>query len=98
MHIDLIVALDSKDLFGTMSPCCNSVDCSIRGDVSLIKYEYETHKVNQVTWIPGKLNLTDPLTKTNSPLTEPLQLTVFSGELSSSFDDAEDRSATLSTG
>ena len=74
MHIELLNALDSKDLFETLSTCRNSIDRSIRADVSVIRYEFETHKVNRIIWIPGKLNLEDTLTKTNSPLVDPLQL------------------------
>lgn len=47
MHIDLVVALDSKDLFDTLSTCINSIDRSIRADVSAVWYEFERHKCNQ---------------------------------------------------
>lgn len=70
----------------------------MRGDVSVIRYEFETHKVNRVTWIPGKVNITDPLTKNNSPLTDPLQFAMLNGEIPISFNGAEDRRAIQSTG
>ena len=88
MEIELLVALDSKDLFETLSTCRNSIDRSIRADVSVIRYEFETQKVNRMSWIPGKVNLADPVTKPNSPLVEALQLSFFTGELSTSFQDA----------
>ena len=68
IHIDLLLALDSKDLFDTLSTCRNSADRSIRADVSVIRYEFEKFKLNRIFWIPGKVNLADPLTKANSPL------------------------------
>lgn len=86
MNIDLLIAVDSKDLFETLSTCRNSIDRSIRADVSVIRYEFETQKVNRIFWIPGKVNLADPLTKPNSPLTQALQLTLFSGDISISLD------------
>lgn len=93
MDIDLMIALDSKDLFETFAICRNSIDRSIRANVSVIRYEFETHNVSWIFSIPGKVILADPLTKTNSPLVEPLQLTLYSGELGLSFEDAIDRNS-----
>lgn len=81
VQVDLVIALDSKDLFETLSTCRNSIDSSIRADVNVIRYEFETHKVNRIVLIPGKINIRDPLTKTNSPLCQPFQLSMFTGEL-----------------
>lgn len=82
MEMNLVLLLDSKDLFENLSTCRNSTDRSIRADDSVILYEFETHHVNRIIWIPGKVNLADPATKTNSPLANALQLSMFSGELS----------------
>ena len=40
--IHLIVAVDCKDLFTSLSMCRNPVDKSMRADVSLTRYNYET--------------------------------------------------------
>lgn len=64
IEVDLIVTLDSKDLYDTLSTCRSSTDRSICADLSVIRYEFETHNVNQIIWIPGKVPLADPLTKT----------------------------------
>lgn len=88
MEIDQFVAVDSKDLFDPFSTCRNSMDRSIRADVSVVRYEFETKNIDRMIWIPGKTNLADPLTKTNSPLTQTLQLTMFNGEVSISFHGA----------
>ena len=98
MDIDLMISLDSKDLFETLSTCRNSIDRSIRADVSVIRYEFETQNVNRFFWIPGKVNLADPLTKTNSPLVQPLQLSMYSGELGISFEDVLERQSNQSSG
>ena len=98
VHIDLQLVVDSKDLYDSLSTCRNSIDRSIRVDVSVIRYEFETHKVNKISWIPGKVNLADPLTKPNSPLTFPLQLTMFSGALSISFEEQHSRNSERFTG
>lgn len=42
VDVDLIVAVDSNDLWETLSTCRASNDKSIRADVSVIRYEFET--------------------------------------------------------
>ncbi len=77
IQTDLLIAVDSKDLYDTLSTCRNATDKSIRADVSVIRYEFETQNVNRMIWVSGKSNLADPLTKPNSPLANPLQLMLF---------------------
>lgn len=91
--VDLSVAVDSKDLFNSLSTCRNSTDRSIRGDVSLIRYDFETNRITRMIWIPGSVNPADPLTKTNSPLSQMLQLLMFSGTLPIDFKDSEHRNS-----
>ena len=98
MKIDLKLLLDSRDLFESISTCRNSTDRSIRADVSVIRYEFETHHINRIIWIPGKANLADPATKPGSPLTSALQLSLFSGELSLVMDDHVFRDSLQDTG
>lgn len=98
INVGLLVALDSKDLFETLSTCRNSVDCSIHSDENVIRYEFETYKVHRVIWIFGKVNLADLVTKPNSALVEPLQLSMFTGKLSLFFDESLSRSSVQSTG
>lgn len=46
-----------------------------------------------MNWIPGSLNLADPLTKPDSPLTHALALTLYTGRLCVVIDDeAESKS------
>lgn len=68
VSINLIDALDSRDVFTILSTQRNSIDKSIRADVNCIHYDFEVKNVNEIIWIPGKATLTDPGTKTDSPL------------------------------
>ena len=43
MHVDLLVALDSKDLFETLSTYPNSIDRPIRANFSMTRYEFVNH-------------------------------------------------------
>lgn len=91
ISIDFWEAIDSKDLFDTLTTCHAANDKSIRGDVACIRYDFETHWVNRMTWIPGSCNLTDPLTKLNSPLEDALQILICDGELPISFEKVFNR-------
>lgn len=86
---ELWIVLDSKDLYTTLTTCRNASDRSVRGDVSLIRYEFETQNVSRMIWVPGKVNLSDPGTKPNSPLSNALQLMMLSGEIPFNFDEFE---------
>lgn len=75
------ICLDSRELFTSLSTQSNSIDRSIRSDIACIRFEFQVGSINQITWVPGKLNLADSFTKPNSQLTETLQLTLYSGRL-----------------
>lgn len=86
-HIDIHLCVDSKNLFSSRSTQRNSIDRSIRADVACIRYEFQVGNVDEITWIPGKLNLADVLTKKDSMLSEALQLTLYTGRLTLPFED-----------
>lgn len=96
--LQLTVITDSKDLYTSLSTQRNSVDKSIRADVNVIRFEYETHAVDTVAWIPGRTNPADVGTKRDSPLCDALSLMLFTGKLSLDFNQAEFRSADRSLG
>ena len=96
--IELILVVDSKDLFDSLTSCRNATDRAIRGDVSVIRYDFETKAVNKVIWIPGSCNLSDPMTKLNSALAQSLQLLLVGGEIPMDIDKSEERESDLSTG
>lgn len=79
--VRLVIIVDSKDLYTSLSTRRNSVDKSIRADVNLIRFEYEMRTVDEFCWVPGAVNLADPGTKTDSPLCQSLQLLMHSGKI-----------------
>ena len=85
VNISVRVCLDTKDLFTSLSTQRNSIDRSIRSDIACIRYEFQVGIFDEISWIPGKLNLADVLTKPNSPLTDVLQLTLYNGRLQVEF-------------
>ena len=98
VQTELWIILDSKDLYETLTTCRNATDRSVRGDVSLIRYEFETQNVSRMIWIPGSTNLADPGTKPNSSLSQALQLMLFTGEIPFSFDSIQVQESDQFTG
>ena len=98
ISVQFILVVDSKDLFDSMTSCRNATDRAIRGDISVIRFEFETRAVNKVLWIPGSCNLSDPLTKINSPLTEPLHVLMDSGKIPLTPVKTANRDAEMPTG
>ena len=98
VDIGFMLVVDSRDLFNSLLTCRNATDRSIRANLNVIRYKFETRNVTNIMWVPGKVNLADPCTKPNSPLTETLQLLLASGKLPLSFPDADVRSSNRSTG
>lgn len=89
----LIVALDSRDLFTSLSTQRNSIDKSIRADINVIRYEYEIRNADDIIWIPAKVILTDPGTKPDSPLTQNMIQTMSCGRIAIDLTAHETRSA-----
>lgn len=89
MEIELVVVLDSKDLYSSLATQRKSIERSVRADVNFIQYQFETKQANRICWIPGRLNLADPGTKPDSPLVAALQLLLFSGRLPFGFPEME---------
>lgn len=77
ISVHLCCIAESKDLWSTLSTCRVPEDKSIRANVGLIRYQHETHQINQMVWFPGSVNLADPLTNPNSPVTTALLLNIF---------------------
>lgn len=91
IDVHLYVVVDSKDLFSSLSTCRTPEDKSILADVQLLRYNFETHNLNQLIWIPGSANPADPLTKRDSPLMDTLQIMLFDGTLPLDFAKFESR-------
>lgn len=90
-QIPVTVVADSKDLFDSLTSCHVPEDKSIRADVQLIRYYFETRQIHKMVWVPGSLNLADPLTKKDSSLCDALQILLFDGSLPFSIPDAKER-------
>lgn len=70
IYIKLRIFVDSNDLFTSLSTQRLSIDRSIRGDVEPIRFEFQTSAVQNIGWVPAKINLTDVLTKKDSALND----------------------------
>ena len=97
-HVPLTVLVDSKDRFTSLSTCRVPEDKSIRADLELLRYYYETEQLRQIIWIPGSTNLADLLTKIDSPLSPVLQLMLFDGTIQMGLDRAQVRDSRASLG
>lgn len=93
IELQLQIALDTKDLFTSLSKQKNSIHRSIRADVNFIHYEFETLNLNLITWIPGSVNLADNGTKPDSPLIESLQILLATGLLPFEFSNQATKSS-----
>lgn len=80
MDIRAKILLDSKDLFTLLSARRNSIDRSIRIDVTFIWYKLEVGCVDLISRIQVKLNLAD-VKKTFVPFNDFLLLTLFNGHM-----------------
>lgn len=96
-EFSLIIALNSKDLFFSLSSQRNSIDKSNRVNVNVICNASETGAVKKIIWIPGRTNLSDPDTKPDSPLLSALQLTLNDRRDSLEYDTFEECSSLLSS-
>ena len=93
IDVHLIVVTDSKDLYNSLSTQRNATDRSVRADVNVIRFDFETKAVDQLVWIPGRTNLADPGTKRDSTLSEALQLLLYTGKIPIDLSEAEVRSS-----
>ena len=83
-----MVFFDSKDLFGSLSSKRNPTDKSVRNDVNLMRFYFET-SIDVFGWIAGSVNPADVGTKKDSPLTELLVLTLATGIIHIDFVNCE---------
>lgn len=88
----------SKYLFITLDNFRNSLDRSISSAANVIRYEFDTYKVNRMIWIAGKGKLADPLARATVFYLQPLQLSMFSAELTVDFNDEIERTSNPFTG
>lgn len=87
--IELIIVTGSRDLFTALSTQWQSIDKSIRGDVGVMQYEFETQTFLEFVSIFGKPSLTDISTRLDRPLTSAVNQLLQDGSLQSDFEQAE---------
>lgn len=87
--VNLVVTVDSKDLFSTLTSQRQSIHRSIRASIRVIRYEFETKYVHEVRWVPGKHNLADAGAKFDSSLNHSLLYMLSTGLLPFFFPTAE---------
>ena len=98
IDVPFYLVVDTKDLYTSLSTKKNSIDKSIRADVNVIRYEFETQNVNKIFWIPGSTNISDPGTKPKSSLSELLKITMATGILQIDLEKQESKSSNLPLG
>lgn len=98
IKLELYAAVDSRDLFTSLSMCHTPEDKSIASDVQLMGYNFETHLLNRLIWLPGRENPADALTKPDSPLAQTFQLMPFDGTKPLDLSKMEYRKSTQSLG
>lgn len=68
IEVDLMISVDSKNFYTSLSTHRNSIDQSLRAEVNCIIFEFEIHSISRMFWMAGQQNRVDPLSKTESPL------------------------------
>lgn len=96
--VKLAVIVDSKDLFHSISTSCTTEDKSIAADIHLMRYNFESHRFNRLIWIPRRRNPADLLTKTDSPLSNILQLMLINGSIPTDLSMMKSRESAASLG
>jgi hypothetical protein len=96
--VDLVLCVDSKSLWDSISTCHEPIDRSIRPDVALLRYDFERRALHELVWIPGTINPADALTKENSSVTPILQIIMQEGTLAIDVDKTKRRAHNLSLG
>ena len=90
--------MDSKYLFDTISAKRLVTDKAVKGDVASLRYDFEVSAIEKMLWIPGKFNLADTLTKRNNLIEKSLNLTLYSGKISTDLSDCKENSSKNPTG
>lgn len=61
--VSLTVFLDSKNDYTSLLKCRTPEVKSIRANIEVPMYNFETQEVGKLIWLPGSINLADPLRK-----------------------------------
>jgi len=72
---------DSYGLYSTITTLHEGRDYRLRPTVARIRDSFESHELTSIRWIPGKLNISDALTKLNYHMIRTLNNIMIDGEL-----------------
>lgn len=64
---NLIITVHSKDLSNSISTERSSIEKSLRPEMNVIRYEFDSKNIDQIFWIPGNKNLSDTGTNHSCP-------------------------------
>lgn len=90
--VPLLISLDSKYFFTSVSTQRINIEIYIRADVNVIRHGFEFF------WIPGKENIADRATKSDSSLTKTMHLALFDVRLPLGFPTTESCASAQSLG
>lgn len=77
MKINLYIVVYPKELFKTLSTFRNAIETYICGDLNVIRYAFETQKINSMIWVLRNVNLPELFTKPIGPLDQALQPNIY---------------------
>lgn len=89
MHVHLVVVVDSNDFFTTIRTQRQSAGKSIRSDIGVLRFEFETLNFHTIIFIPGKLNFSDTGTKFDRLLVDAVHKLLATGMIPLSLDFSE---------
>lgn len=89
LPMNLIISVDSKDLYSALSTQRLSTDKAMRGEIGIIRYEFEIGAISEHIWIPGKLNTVETRTKFDSTLVPAVHDLLQTGRFLFDFDTTE---------
>lgn len=77
----LYLATDSYGLYGTVTSLRESKDYRLRPTVAAIRDTYECGEIEHLLWVPGSVNIADPLTKYNRHIRDLLMYVLQTGRI-----------------
>lgn len=89
MDLEVIVVLDSRDVYTSLRMQHQSIDRPVVADFNNMRYQFDVGNTDQIQWISGRLDLADPDKKPENLLMQALQLLLFSEKLPLVFPELE---------
>lgn len=85
-----VLTIDSHGLYSTVTTLHEGADYRLRPTVARMRDSFESGEISVMQWIPGKMNLSDALTKRNIEMYRTLNIFMVEGIINQSiFDQAQ---------